>query len=107
MEAVPPRVSVIFESARNVSHGPSNSVTCSDFFRDVAFCEVRSLAVPYLSTLSSTQILPERSSKVKTKFFWLSENPTNCICCGIIKLGLSNVVTRKGSPTGLPWPELK
>src|SRR6266581_7935266 len=56
----------------------------------------------YGPTLSSIQMLPETSAIVSTSFSWVSESSTGGMFVGTIRLGLSNDVTWKGSPTGFP-----
>src|SRR6266446_4960452 len=57
----------------------------------------------YGPTLSSIQMLPETSEMVSTSFSWVREISTGGMLVGTIRLGLSNDVTRKGSPTGFPF----
>src|SRR6266700_2372405 len=60
------------------------------------------LSALYGPTLSSIQMLPETSAMVSTSFSWVSESSTGGMFVGTIRLGLSNDVTWKGSPTGFP-----
>jgi hypothetical protein len=57
----------------------------------------------HLSTLSSTQILPETCATVTTNRSFVTESPTDVMDLAKIRLGLSSAVTWKGSPTGLPF----